>query len=134
MKKLNKTQLKKLDQLQKHADSIQPDVVRGRDLTGATENDGIFYDKMNKRYKQLCKDNADFVLTFVLPESKKHITFFRNGQLPDQEKYSYTWFKLSCAMYDFIYWNGHIEELERQEFLKILPKGKRRTFKEETGI
>ena len=124
--------------LQEISDNIQPDKVRERDLEGVDAKGAELYDKMNIIYKQLCKDDVNFCLTFLTPTECKPIVFFKMASdINDQTNYQKTTNNIMGAMYNFLCWGGFIKWLDSISVLKILPKGSHKTQKDlliEKGI
>jgi hypothetical protein len=126
-KSFTKTELKKLHA---NADKIQPtdNKIRERDLEGATPADAKFYDKMTKNYVKLCGQDASFIFHFLLPESKKPICLFRYCPAEQYERYQVAANKLLWAQWKFLCWTGYIKSLEKEDFIKILPKGEHKDW------
>jgi len=122
------------NKLKTEADKIQPDTIRDKNLAGATENDGIFYDSMVALYKLLCEKDVAFNFTFLLPESRKSVCFFRSCEPDDKQKYEDLNDRLAWAMYQFLCWVGSIKSLEKMGYIKILPKGEHKTWQEEVNF
>jgi hypothetical protein len=121
---------KQLEKLNTASKEIQPDVLRTKQLEGATENDGIFYDKMGELYKELCEKDISFNIFYLLPESKKPMNLFRITHVENRVEYTKRLNTLNGNIYAFLCWSGFFKGLDREGYIKILPKGEHMTWED----
>lgn len=131
MRKFTKKQLKILAD---EARKIQPEIVKHDRIKGLQYDDRRVYNLMRRFYKKLCKSDACFQLNFLLPVSKRPELFYRICELDNQEKYTELSNILLGNSYNFLCYSGFIKSLEKNGYIKILPKGEHTTFVETSGL
>ena len=131
MRKFTKKQLKILSE---EAKKIQPEIVKHERIKGLQYEDKKVYNLMRRLYKKLCKSDMCFQLNFLLPASKRPELFYRICELDSHGKYVELSDILLSNSYKFLCYSGFIKSLEKNGYIKILPKGEHKTFSETSGL
>lgn len=123
---------KELKILTNEARKIQPEMVKRNQIKGLQYEDKKVYNLMRRFYKKLCQSDVCFQLNFLLPISKKPELFYRICELDNKGKYIELSDILLGNSYNFLCYSGFIKALEKNGYIKILPKGEHKTFAETT--
>lgn len=126
------------EELDKEAARIQPDSPDMekyvKDTTDITKK---VYSKMLEIYKHLSDQDLSFSLFFNSPDPKDDYcayNFYRVCELDDQKRYQGSISRSCWLQYQTLCDMGYIQMLEKEGYLKILPKGQHQSFAQRNNL
>lgn len=132
---LTKSAKAKLEQESIRIQPDSPDMEKVvKDTSDITKN---VYNQMLEIYKYLCDQDISFSLFFNSPDPKDDFcayNFYRICELDDQKRFQGSASRSCWLQYQALCDMGYIQNLEKEGYLKILPKGQHQSFAQQNDI